>query len=359
MLKKNSKNADKILINVYGSSFVYSMIAITVVACLEVFMLAYTVVNAAFFREYLWKYRSFYIILLSAALLYIIISVVARRQAEKRYRWLNVVNPAYTLLFFAWALGIIYQDLSATGVLDLTVFMTFSLVIPLGFYVLPLVYGVIAAVTDLVMLYLVHLSGGGVGPMINTGIFIIFQLVLGVSFLLMKTRLAERIVMEQENADVDVLTGCGNRRAYEKEMEGYREREKLGKLTCLEVDINGLKEVNDNIGHDAGDTLITGAARCIEDCFGEKGKVFRTGGDEFVVLTEEEDPERLYPAFDKRVQSWSEVSGLSLSVSYGAASSADHPGADASELAKLADARMLEAKTRYYQQTGRERRKRS
>ena len=84
MLKKNSKNADKILINVYGSSFVYSMIAITVVACLEVFMLAYTVVNAAFFREYLWKYRSFYIILLSAALLYIIISVVARRQAEKR-----------------------------------------------------------------------------------------------------------------------------------------------------------------------------------------------------------------------------------------------------------------------------------
>jgi len=357
MLKKNA-NRDKILISIYSSSFVYSMTAITVVACLEIFMLVYSAVNAAFFREYLWLYRAFYIVLLAAALVYVVLSLAAKKDLRRRFRWLNAANPLYALLLFAWALGIIYQDFSVTGVVDTTVFMTFSLVIPLGFYVLPAVYGIIAAVTDVSMLYLVSLSSGGVGQMINTGFFIIFQLVLGVSFLLMKTRLAERIVTEQNNADADVLTGCGNRRAYGKEMDALEQKETPGKLTYLAVDINGLKEVNDGIGHDAGDKLIRGAAECITACFGDKGKVFRIGGDEFVVLSAEEGLEKRLPDLERRVREWSGINGLPLSVSCGAASRSDHPEAALSQLAQLADAQLLEAKVRYYRQTGKERRRR-
>ena len=358
-MKKGMAGYGKVLINVYGSSFKYSMVAIAVVACLELFMLSYTIVNAAFYMQYLWVYRTFYIVLLAAALLYIALSIYARRDIERRFRVFNCANPVYAVLFFAWAMVITYQDFSAVGVVDTTVFMTFSLVIPLGFYVMPQVYGVIAAVTDAVMLFMVARGPGGIGQMLNTGIFIVFQLVLGISFLLLKTRLAERIVQEQENADIDVLTGCGNRRAYVRKLEALTAEGKKKEFTYLAVDINGLKEVNDNLGHDAGDKLIAGAARCIEDCFGNRGSVFRTGGDEFVVLLEETDLAPLFSAFDKRMESWSEVNGMKLSMSYGSAGYADHPGADISELAKLADAKMFEAKALYYQQSGHERRKRS
>ena len=61
----------------------------------------------------------------------------------------------------------------------------------------------------------------------------------------------------------------------------------------LAVDINGLKEVNDTFGHEAGDQLIIGAANCIERAFGDYGKVFRTGGDEFIVLLTEDIPDEV------------------------------------------------------------------
>ena len=176
---------------------------------------------------------------------------------------------------------------------------------------------------------------------------------LGISFLLLKTRLAERIVEEQKNANVDALTGCGNRRAYISALEGGVEQG----LSYLAIDINGLKEVNDKLGHDEGDRLIIGAAQCIEKCFGERGRVFRTGGDEFVVLTTEEHLDTVLAAYEKQMQAWSEANRMELSTSYGCAASAEYPESSLPELAKIADRRMLQAKTQYYRQTGRERRR--
>lgn len=50
------------------------------------------------------------------------------------------------------------------------------------------------------------------------------------------------------------------------------------------IDVNGLKVVNDEIGHAAGDELIKGAADCMTKAFASYGKVYRTGGDEFVSI---------------------------------------------------------------------------
>ena len=358
MLKKHSGNSDKILINIYSSSFIYSMIATSVVACLEIFMLIYTVINSPLYGVYLWVYRSFYCALLLAALLYIAMNFYVKKDLAHRYRWFNIANPIYVLFFFAWALGITYYDQTVTGVLDTTVFMTFSLVIPLGFYLLPRVYALIALLADAVMIYMIERASGGIGQVINTGIFIIFQLVLGVSFLLLKTQLAERIIQEEENANIDAMTGCGNRRAYSKAMEELESR-MPEKLSYLAIDINGLKEVNDTYGHDAGDSLIVGAAQCIEQCFGEKGKVYRIGGDEFIVLTTEDHLEQRFPAYVASMQSWTAKHRLELSTSYGYARYADHPGITVSELAKIADHKMFQAKALYYQNSGRERRKQS
>ena len=59
------------------------------------------------------------------------------------------------------------------------------------------------------------------------------------------------------------------------------------------VDVNGLKKVNDTKGHTAGDELIKGAANCLTLAVGNNGKVYRTGGDEFMAVLFTENPEKI------------------------------------------------------------------
>ena len=78
---------------------------------------------------------------------------------------------------------------------------------------------------------------------------------------------------------LDPLTKLGNRYALN---EGIS---KLGShYVVVYLDIDGLKKTNDNLGHGEGDKLITFAAEYLLETFSSQGSVFRTGGDEFVIL---------------------------------------------------------------------------
>jgi len=90
-------------------------------------------------------------------------------------------------------------------------------------------------------------------------------------------------------AKVDPLTGAGNKHAYEETEEQLNELIEAGKPTGFAVvvcDVNGLKQVNDTLGHKEGDRLIQEACRIIEEVFEDCG-VYRIGGDEFAVVVEE------------------------------------------------------------------------
>ena len=115
--------------------------------------------------------------------------------------------------------------------------------------------------------------------------------------------LAERIVQEEENARIDVMTGLPNRRVYEEDMKHFAEEPLPKDLHYVVVDINGLKDVNDSYGHETGDKLIVGAARCFEEVFRGWGRQYRIGGDEFAaVLTDRdyENRDELLRLFDER-----------------------------------------------------------
>lgn len=83
----------------------------------------------------------------------------------------------------------------------------------------------------------------------------------------------------------DGLTGLGNRTAYLEQLDEYADPESnIKSLGIIYLDVNNLKTVNDNQGHELGDDLIQIAAHIISDSFGHYGKAYRIGGDEFCVL---------------------------------------------------------------------------
>lgn len=87
-------------------------------------------------------------------------------------------------------------------------------------------------------------------------------------------------------AITDELTGCHNRRFFHEIIgrEMQRRRRYDTPLSLLFVDIDQFKEVNDTLGHEAGDQLIRQVARFLERNVRQADHVFRWGGDEFLVL---------------------------------------------------------------------------
>lgn len=153
----------------------------------------------------------------------------------------------------------------------------------------------------------------------------------------------------------DALSGAFSRHAYSKALKEYDEMERLPEdFATVIVDINGLKSVNDLVGHDAGDELIVGAARCIGKVVGDAGKCYRTGGDEFVILGRmtRERADAILAGFEHESKLWVGDAVRELSLSAGYALARDHEGLTASELIKEADQAMYAAKAEYYRNQG-------
>jgi len=154
----------------------------------------------------------------------------------------------------------------------------------------------------------------------------------------------------------DELTRVFNRRCYDEDIEAIHAAGIRGDLALVSVDVNGLKPVNDNLGHAAGDELIKGAATCLLTAVGPYGKVYRTGGDEFGAILYGADCPQILREIREKTAAWHGFMVDKISVSAGYASHADHPEATVEELEKMADRNMYEDKQRYYRETGIERR---
>lgn len=90
----------------------------------------------------------------------------------------------------------------------------------------------------------------------------------------------------QQIAITDMLTGLYNRRGFEElgQREILRSKRTSAPLTLLLVDVDFLKQVNDEIGHSAGDMMIKAIADCCKRTFRQMDLVTRYGGDEFAIL---------------------------------------------------------------------------
>ena len=92
--------------------------------------------------------------------------------------------------------------------------------------------------------------------------------------------LIERI---EQSADIDPLTNLGNRRSYEQALESWDAPSALP-FSVILGDVNGLKFVNDNMGHAVGDNLLRTIAQILSGACPDEARAYRIGGDEFVLL---------------------------------------------------------------------------
>lgn len=100
-------------------------------------------------------------------------------------------------------------------------------------------------------------------------------------------------------AQTDEMTHMGNRLAFTKQQERGDGKQNRGYVV---LDINNLKYVNDNLGHQEGDKLIEGSAKCILEAFREYGKCYRIGGDEFAVILSSDSEKEAQTALSRLEQ---------------------------------------------------------
>ncbi len=171
--------------------------------------------------------------------------------------------------------------------------------------------------------------------------------VLAVTAVLV-SRLKVRLETEARNARTDPLTGLANRLTFEEALSVEIARvERSGRpFSLVLLDIDDFKEVNDRLGHPAGDGILQEVARVLEACTRRSDVVSRLGGDEFALLLCESGADDARAAAERVFRDLGRIEvfpGRGVSVSAGVAV---FPGAPASpaEAYAAADSLLLRAK---------------
>ena len=328
-------------------------IASTVVEYLSLYMLP-TTISAYLYSIVEGKLKQFYLlfIFLNVVMFSCIIFLHAANLVH-----MTLYLPAFYFITFGESVPyIIYKIIdfrrvkpSRTELLDIVA----DRVVFFGF----LVY-IICSVLDTVTFSFAKYLGGGEAyagiPFFTTGA-VLFMMSMTAQFFLHGIAHvrsdATRDRLEQR-AYTDPLTGLANRIRCEQEMQSLQIDDPF---TIISLDLDGLKHVNDTLGHMEGDRLLSTFADALKKTFGDMSLVGRMGGDEFLIivtgaqraLVKSKLRELERALFDLNL----EEHAFRYSVSYGYASNHEtHFGRHVRDIYMLADRRMYDMKKKRKQE---------
>ena len=146
---------------------------------------------------------------------------------------------------------------------------------------------------------------------------------------------------------MDLMTGVKNRNTMNVAMdELVTGKTKLEyPYSVIFVDLNGLKQVNDEQGHAAGDELLKSAASILQEAFGEHD-IFRVGGDEFMIIAKGLDKKDL----TKKIKKIHSLASKTEDLYFAIGSHVAQPGEDIRTVMRCADEKMYEDKKKFYEE---------
>ena len=145
----------------------------------------------------------------------------------------------------------------------------------------------------------------------------------------------------REMGIIDSLTGLLNRNCFEQTIENLDKNE-YRNVACVYIDANGLHNINNRFGHEAGDNMLKAIAQALQSKFGSD-KTYRIGGDEFVVFTFGESEKQIEDDIESIKN---DIEKQGYSISYGVSFS--EVSTNAERFIKQAERNMLDNKYSYY-----------
>ena len=176
----------------------------------------------------------------------------------------------------------------------------------------------------------------------SVSLFVIYVTIQAQTLAEVKVR--EHIL--DEVSHTDALTGLKNRRAYDKCLEQDDVNKEKG---VAFFDLNGLKYANDTFGHAAGDNLIIDFAKLLSSSFSD-GEFFRISGDEFVVLLHlgNEEMEKRMQEFRNVILNHNKIASFGF---------VHREKGNMLDMVHDAEQKMYQDKKKYYEETGKDRRR--
>lgn len=187
-------------------------------------------------------------------------------------------------------------------------------------------------------------------PIFNVCI-VVFLILTGIIVYWIASSFKKTVAVNKELktiANYDPLTGTLNRNSFHTAMDTLS-NEQNSSLACIYIDANGLHEINNHLGHQAGDNMLRTVVEVLRRVFSPEN-VYRIGGDEFVVFCRDQKEQEVYHKSELARKDLKEQ-GYEISIGIEWRDSS----IDIKTMVNMAEESMNLDKQRYYQSNGKER----
>lgn len=300
------------------------------------------------FVSYMNKYIIVYLLGAIFSILCFIVNLLYKNiyKTNRKVLVLGIALFVATIFGFGIVAGTIFAPKEAASTYVALIFA-----LPVVFCIRPLYVGLSLIISDGIFIYLVCLFKEQVirdNDILNVITFSIVSLIVSTYVAYDRNK---RYLLEYELdyvSSTDQMTELKNRNSYEKRILQLDEMD--SKVTCVYVDVNGLHELNNLKGHEAGDQMLKYIAAWFIFYFG-KYDTYRVGGDEYVAFVidgDETEIESNVKAFITEV----EKKDYNVAVGFYSNSINASQGITTFDIIKKSEVQMFKMKDEYYKRTG-------
>ncbi len=236
-----------------------------------------------------FRYFLCYLVLFTFSGVAFVLSYVFEKDKQNGYKKIMVLQTIAAILLLVWATLITIFDADHHTEFSYIIYATIVVILPAVVYVNLTLLNLMYIICDVILIVFTVIIGPDnlVSTILNFVVFCIVSLCASNLYNRTKIVSIRREIELQNHAETDHLTGLYNRHRLNEIGQSILEENRKNKteLTCVMMDVDNFKPINDEYGHLVGDTVLKNAAQIVrETAVQHGGLAFRYGGEEFLLL---------------------------------------------------------------------------